>query len=190
MRKAELKKRIPVKNIVLRTLAASGALSLALLAPNAISLLKYADRPRNRRNELYRRITQAISKLEASGLVVTTGERGRRSVRLAPKGQRALDSIFAREYQILEPAFWDGKWRILTFDMRESRRKARNTLRILLRNTGFVRLQDSVWIYPYRCDEFVELVRAHLKSGTGELQYFVAEALESDQHLRNHFKLL
>ena len=100
-----------------------------------------------------------------------------------------IDSLFAAEYQIPEPAFWDGKWRILMFDMRESRKKARNTLRTLIRNAGFVRLQDSVWVYPYPCDEFIELVRAHLSSGTGELQYFATEALESDKALRLHFNL-
>ena len=75
------------------------------------------------------------------------------------------------------------------FDIREKRRKSRSQLRLLLAGAGFLRLQDSVWIYPYPCDEFIGLVRAHLKSGTGEMLSFVAEALESDKRLREHFRL-
>lgn len=100
-----------------------------------------------------------------------------------------IETINANEYHIPDPAFWDGKWRVVMFDIRERRRKVRSQLRSLLSNAGFLRLQDSVWIYPYPCDEFIGLVRAHLKSGTGEMLSFVAEALESDRPLREHFHL-
>ncbi len=96
----------------------------------------------------------------------------------------------AREYFIPEPVRWDGKWRMLIFDIKEKRRKVRATLRNLLAGAGFIRLQDSVWIHPYPCDEFVAIVRAHLSSGVGELRSVVVEALESDTSLREHFGLL
>ena len=101
-----------------------------------------------------------------------------------------MEEIEFKEYEIPEPAFWDGKWRVLVFDMNERRRRTRDQLRRLLQGAGFVRIQDSVWVYPYPCDEFISLVRAHLKSGVGELRYFVAEALESDKSLREHFRLI
>ncbi|MEK7101834.1 MAG: CRISPR-associated endonuclease Cas2, partial [Patescibacteria group bacterium] len=84
---------------------------------------------------------------------------------------------------------WDGKWRVVIFDIREKRRRIRQKLRILLAGAGMVRLQDSVWVHPHPCDEFIALVRANLASGTGELLYFIAEGLESDRHLREHFNL-
>ena len=84
---------------------------------------------------------------------------------------------------------WDGKWRVVIFDIREKRRLIRQKLRTLLSGAGMVRLQDSVWVHPYPCDEFVALLRANLKSGTCELLYFIAEGLESDRHLREHFNL-
>lgn len=108
---------------------------------------------------------------------------------LTTKGRRVIETVYASEYRIPEPAFWDGKWRIVMFDIREKRRRARSQLRLLLLGTGFLRLQDSVWVYPYPCDEFIGLVRAHLKSGTGEMLSFTADALESDRRLREHFRL-
>ncbi len=180
---------LPMRNLILRTLAVGGVLSVALVAPKTLTLLKRLDRGAARRTNLYRRIRQAITDLEYAGLVKTSGERGARRVELTKKGRAAIDTMYAKEYRILEPAFWDGKWRVVMFDIREKRRTTRTRLRLLLQGAGFLRLQDSVWVYPYPCDEFIGLVRAHLKSGTGEMLCFVAEALESDRRLREHFKL-
>jgi len=178
-----------MRNLILRTLAVGGILSVALVAPKTLTLLKKLDRSAANRKNLYRRITQAITDLEYAGLVKTSGQRGKRNVTLTEKGRDAIKTIYTSEYRIPEPAFWDGKWRVVMFDIREKRRKSRSQLRLLLAGAGFLRLQDSVWIYPYPCDEFIGLVRAHLKSGTGEMLSFVAEALESDKRLREHFRL-
>lgn len=182
-------KYLPMRNLILRTLAISGMIGVALVAPKTLTLLKKLDRGAVNRKNLYRRITQAVTRLENAGLVKTSGERGHRNIELTDKGHATIETIYASEYRIPEPAFWDGKWRIVMFDIREVRRRARSQLRSLLFDAGFLRLQDSVWVYPYPCDEFVGLVRAHLKSGTGEMLSFVAEALESDRRLREHFRL-
>lgn len=164
-------------------------MSIALVAPKTIKLLKKLDRAAANRKDMYRRITQAIANLEHAGMVHTSGEYAQRRVTLTEKGRITIETIYASEYRIPEPAFWDGKWRIVMFDIREKRRAARSRLRLLLSGAGFLRLQDSVWVYPYPCDEFIGLIRAHLKSGTGEMLSFVAEALESDRRLREHFRL-
>lgn len=178
-----------MKNLLLRSLAAAGVISIALVAPKMTRLLKKLDRPAKNRAQLYRRITQGINRLEQAGLVTVSGEYAKRRVKITKKGRELMEQIEFGEYEIPEPAFWDGKWRVLIFDINERRRRIRNQLRRLLDGAGFVRIQDSVWVYPYACDEFVSLVRAHLKSGVGEIRFFVAEALESDKGLREHFRL-
>lgn len=180
---------LPMRNIILRTLVVTGGISMALVAPKTLTLLKKLDRGAVHRKDLYRRITQAITRLEHAGLVQTSGQYAKRRVVLTEKGRVMIEKVYANEYRIPEPAFWDGRWRVVMFDIREKRRKARSQLRSLLMGAGFLRLQDSVWVHPYPCDEFIGLVRAHLKSGTGEMLSFVAEALESDKKLREHFRL-
>lgn len=178
-----------MKNLLLRSLVAAGVISIALLAPKMTRLLKALDRPAKNRAQLYRRITQGIMRLEKDGLVTVSGEYAKRRVVITEKGRELMERIEFGEYVIPEPAFWDGKWRVLIFDIREKRRRTRTQLRRLLQGAGFIWVQDSVWVYPYPCDEFVSLVRAHLKSGVGEMRSFVAEALESDKALREHFGL-
>ena len=178
-----------MKNLLLRSLAVAGVVSIALIAPKMTRLLKKLDRPAKNRTQLYRRISQGINRLEQDGLVTVSGEYAKRCIEITEKGREVMRRIEFREYAIPEPAFWDGKWRVLVFDINERRRRTRNQLRRLLEGAGFVRIQDSVWVYPYACDEFISLVRAHLKSGVGEIRFFVAEALESDKSLREHFHL-
>lgn len=185
----EKEKRVPIKNLLLRSLASAGMISVALVAPKMTRLLKQLDRPAKSRAHLYRRIAQGISRLEQSGLVTVSGEYAKRRVKITEKGLKILEQIEFGGMMIPEPAFWDGKWRILVFDINERRRRTRNQLRRLIQGQGFVRLQDSVWVYPYPRDEFMSLVRAHLKSGVGEMRFFVAEALESDKALREHFRI-
>lgn len=189
MQTEERSRYLPTRNLILRTLAISGMISVALVAPKTLNLLKKLDRGAVNRTNLYQRINQAIYRLECAGLARTTGARGSRRVMLTEKGRAMIETVHANEYHIPEPAFWDGKWRVVMFDIREKRRRTRSQLRSLLAGAGFLRLQDSVWVYPYPCDEFIGLVRAHLKSGTGEMLSFVTEALESDKKLREHFRL-
>ena len=174
-----------VQRIFLRTLYVTGMISMALLAPKMTRILPHPDRSRARRKKLYARIVRARSVLKQRGLIEEVEGR----LQLTDKGHAHIERILVREYRIPEPVWWDGKWRVLMFDIYEKRRKTRAKLRALLTGAGFVRLQDSVWVHPYPCDEFVALVRTHLKSGVRELRLIVADALESDRPLREHFKL-
>lgn len=188
-----MNKKIPIQNrrkmamqvAFLRTLYAGGILTMTLLAPKMMRILPSPDGGRAGRKELYARIALARSRLKQRGLIEEIEGR----LHLTKKGHAHIERILMREYKIPEPVRWDGKWRVLIFDIREQRRQVRFRLRALLQGAGFVRLQDSVWVYPYPCDEFVALVRAHLASGVGELRSLVAEALESDRALRDHFNL-
>lgn len=177
--------RVPIQTIVLRTLAVTGMISTALVAPKVTRLFKYLDRPHIERTRVHTRIKQALTRLQEKGLITIVNG----FVELSAAGTQEMQKILANEYQIPEPAFWDGKWRMIIFDIKEKRRGRRDELRLLLDGAGFVRLQQSVWVHPYQCDEFVELVRAHLSSGTGEMYYFNAQGLHPDTILRRHFKL-
>lgn len=54
---------------------------------------------------------------------------------------------------------WDNKWRIIMFDIPESRRNERNWLRATLINNGYKQLQKSVFIgkYPLKRELYKEI---------------------------------
>lgn len=185
-------KRVPLQTIILGTLFVTGGLTIGLIAPNLLGLFEYLN-PISRRNTMRfnQRITQALLRLERRGLIRITGEGKKREIHLTTQGEGLIDRLYAGAYVIPMPVRWDGKWRLVMFDVPESRKKVRDTLRMLLRNAGFVHFQDSAWIQPYPCDELVTLLRSHLGSGKGEIRYLTAAlADESDFAFRKHFNLV
>jgi DNA-binding transcriptional regulator PaaX len=74
----------------------------------------------------------------------------------------------------------------LIFDIPEYRKSTRDRIRETLRIIGFVRLQDSVWAYPYDCEDLITLLKADFKIGK-DMLYLVVEAMENDASLRRHF---
>ena len=50
---------------------------------------------------------------------------------------------------------WDGKWRVVIFDIPEKDKHLRNYFRSFLINLDFKKLQNSVWVAPY--DDFEEI---------------------------------
>ncbi|KKU67532.1 MAG: hypothetical protein UX89_C0014G0002 [Parcubacteria group bacterium GW2011_GWA2_47_16] len=109
-------------------------------------------------------------------------------LRLTPKGETKLRQLKLREYKIKKPKRWDNKWRVLTFDIREERRATRDKIRRTLTVIGFIRLQDSVWVYPYDCENLTTLLKADFKIGKDVL-YIIADSIENDSWLRKQFSL-
>src|SRR3989344_8964706 len=181
------KRRMAIQTALLRTLYIGGVLTVAVIAPRMLRLIGSPDRAKDNRKELYGRIKAAKNRLKQRGLVRENTD-GR--MELTKRGLAHIERVLMHEYEIPAPILWDGQWHILLFDIREKRRKVRTQLRHLFQGVVFVRLQDSAWVYPFPCDEFVAIVRAHLSSGVGELRHITTDALESDRALRDHFHLV
>lgn len=77
---------------------------------------------------------------------------------LSEKGKkRALEYNFEK-MKIKIPDKWDGKWRIVFFDIPEKFRAARNALRDKLKELGFREVQKSVFAFPYSCRDEIDFV--------------------------------
>ncbi|MFA4890251.1 MAG: CRISPR-associated endonuclease Cas2 [Candidatus Paceibacterota bacterium] len=62
------------------------------------------------------------------------------------------------EIKIKKPEKWDGKWRMVVFDIPEKKKKAREALRNKLQDLGFQELQKSVLIFPYECEDEIDFI--------------------------------
>lgn len=83
---------------------------------------------------------------------------------------------------------WDGKWRMVAFDIPEKFKISRDILCRRLKEFGFCELQKSVLITPYNCEkEIVELVDFFkLKK---YVRFGVLESLDNSQYFEKIFKL-
>lgn len=172
---------------VLSSLAVSGIVLVATFAPGLPGAL--AKLPSIKRAQLRYQCRSALGRLVQEGRVVFEEREGKKYARITPAGRKALQ--FEREkakLMVQEKRRWDKQWRVVVFDIAERRRLTRDHLRKLMQEIGFVRLQDSVWVFPYDCEEFVALLKAELKIGSAVL-YMIVDQIENDRHLRAHFGL-
>lgn len=176
--------KVDLKRVILATVATVGMLAIMMLAPNALQVLKPFLKNKKKYNLKYY-LNKKAKKLAEDGLLKINTENGKQFLSLTEKGRREL-----LYYQITEKKKqkWDGKWRVVIFDVWENTRSKRNILRNEIKDFGFIQLQRSVWIYPYECAEFIELLKTDLSFGKN-IRYMVVERLDHDDKLRKHFGL-
>lgn len=156
-------------------------------APSPSLFLKYFRGYRKGARFNYQAKT-ALGRLKAKGLITFEERNGKCYARVTEAGEQMLEFESMREKSAKKPKRWDGRWRVVLFDIPERRRGVRNRLRVFMQEYGFVRLQDSVWIYPYDCEDLIALAKANFRIGVDAL-YMIVEHLERDKHLREHFGL-
>lgn len=115
--------------------------------------------------------------------------RSRGKIILTDLGKKSLNLIKEKEKNKTKRRFWDKRWRLVMFDVYEDRRSIRNKFRHELKEYGFIQLQRSVWIYPYECENFIQLLKADNNFGKN-VRYGVLESLEGDASIRKKFNLI
>lgn len=83
---------------------------------------------------------------------------------------------------------WDGKWRVVFFDVEEKKKGKRRILRRYLGKLGFWQMQKSVWVCPYDCDNEIKYLREVLEVPS-EVKIGVMERIENEEDLKKIFKL-
>ena len=181
-------KRKNIQKIILRSIFGLGMLSMAAVAPNVVSIIKLFEGKDERKKKLKYSINRSLLRLEEKGLVEIIELKNKKFVRLTKKGEATLGFLEKHNFKLKKPKKWDGRWRIVTFDIRERRKKTRFLLRKTLKEIGFVKLQQSLWVYPYDCEELIALLKADFNLGK-EVLYMIVDKLENDWSLRLEFKL-
>jgi DNA-binding transcriptional regulator PaaX len=181
------RRRGEVRLALLRIVAFGGLAAAAVALPNlpkAVpkSLLQKAGlaKPES--------INTIVWRLKRQGLISFEGGGKRSFVRLTRQGKEHLELLSRTLARPSRQKVWDGKWRAVIFDIPERFRSTRDRLREEITEAGFYRLQDSVWIFPFPCEEYVALLKADQRIGK-QLKYLIIDTIEQDRGLREHFGL-
>lgn len=176
-----------VGKIVLGTIAVAGVLAVAAIAPNALQAIDmFSDKKRKYRIAPY--VNNTIGKLKERGLIKFEKHNKKIFARLTEKGEQELLKYQLKETAIKKPRKWDKKWRVVIFDIKEKKRLIRDELRRELINLGFIKLQNSIWVHPYECEEVIILLKSYFHFGKDVL-YMTVESIENDKWLRQAFGL-
>lgn len=117
-------------------------------------LMEYSRIRNQLRPEFVRVATNRLKKRN----LIQTERRGRQILfTLTGEGEKEAEKIRLK-LEMTKSKPWDGKWRIIVFDVPEKLRGKRDLLRRELINFGFKQLQKSVWAYPHSLpQEFTDL---------------------------------
>lgn len=147
------------------------------------------DNDRLHEMEQRRKFSQALWNLKKSRLIITKQKLdGTFIVELTEKGRRKIKEFQFTDLEIPIPQKWDGKWRIVIFDIPNKRNTGRETLRNKLKTLDFYQLQKSVWVFPFPCEMEIEFI-VELFKLYPYVQLIEAIKIKNDAKLRKYYHL-
>jgi DNA-binding transcriptional regulator PaaX len=182
-RSTKRSKKKNLQRVILATIAGVGILSVGLLAPNVIGAMAKLGLIPNKRQKEY--IGSSASKMVKKGLLKYNGK----FYELTSSGKECLHVWQFVDFKLNKPKKWDGKWRVMIFDIPEKKKRERDKIRRLFKEAGIVSLQKSVWVYPYECEDIITLLKTELGVGK-DLLYLIVDEIENDRYLRDEFGLI
>ena len=158
---------------VLSTALAVGFIAVALAAPNAVQLFTYF-KPKNavERN----RIKKSLSRLERQGYIKQKDNLDGYFV-LTAEGKMKAMRYQIENTKIAQQKKWDGKWRLVMFDIPEEKKKARQAINYALKKIGCVHYQKSVFITPFPCAKEIDFI-GETFNAREHIRIVVAEQIE------------
>lgn len=178
--------RATLQKAILGSLAVGGLLGVVALAPNVLGVLGMFGI--SKKNLYPSKLSKSLKSLVDRKYVEFVKEDGKKKLRITDAGRLYLYTIDTSNQFRKLPKKWDKKWRVVIFDIFEKRRGVRDRIREQLRALGFLRLQHSVWVYPYDCEDVITLMKLDKQVGRGVL-YMIVDQIEFDRPIREHFDL-
>lgn len=183
----------PVKHI-LTLIGVAGVVGLSLVAPSAAQLAKpFVDEERKKRFEAWKQynpsyLRSSIRRLHHLKYVEIIEKDGVEIITLSEGGKRRILKYALDNLSIEKPKLWDGRWRMIIYDVENGKKRLRDVFREAVQSLGFLMLQESVWVYPYPCEKQITFLKEYYGVGN-EVLYVVATTLEDDSPYRSYFGL-
>ena len=169
---------MPIVDVILEVLHALGD-----IAPRPFET-KYAWN-RRLRNIDKPQFERGVRQLIDTGMLEATQKNNQKFLQLTKTGQLEVLLIKARKISVQK---WDGRWRLIMFDIPEAHKNKRQLFRSLLKENGFYKLQASVYISPFALNSSA----VSYLTETGLIQFIRilrVDKMDNDKNLKKYFKL-
>lgn len=133
-----------------------------------------------------RRIIDTMAILSRQGFVAVGQLDGEKIYKLSARGKRQLTTYQINKTGIVRPARWDKTWYLVTFDIPEAQKVARNSLITHLKNQNFYNYTKGIWVLPYNPRHFLGELADHLNL-KGKLKVIEAHHIDDEAKLKRHF---
>lgn len=177
---------------ILEFLSAGGILAAVLIAPKMAKSFRFILKDKNNLSwDQFNdsRIRQAINHLKKKKLIKTQIKNREFVVALTENGRKEILKFDFDKIKLRKDKKWDGKWRIIMFDIPEVKKDARDALRQKLNSLGMRQVQKSVFAYPYECKKEIDFISGFYDI-PDYILYLEAKIDDLDDTLKRIFKVL
>ena len=183
-------KNSPTAKEILLTLARVGIFTIAATSPyffRALIKKYFKDATRKQRAAKARKLRELqkrklISLHEDKNSLVT--------IKLSHRGKFIIRQYQLDEMKLSKPKKWDGKWRIVIYDIPHHQKRGRDALREKIKQMGLYPLQKSIWVSPYDFLNELEFICAVFDLELDkDIFYLTANQIPKNKEIKRFFDL-
>ena len=176
---------------ILKATLIAGGVALILTSPIATRrLLKEIPKEikKYKKKQLWRALYYLRSKNRIR--IVKESDNGI-EIEITKVGKKHLTKLDFDNLSLTKPDSWDNKWRMVIFDIPEKRKVSREALRQKLKDLNMVKLQNSIWITPYPCEDEITFIKTVFNLSDRWLDVIISDNIGTQEYqLRKLFGLL
>ncbi len=175
-----------VKKKIILFLATGVALGAAKTIRKQIKILEKSSKDWKEINRMS--LKRSLNSLYNSKIVDLKPSGDNFKIVLSEKGKIFAKKFNLENLKIPKQENWDGKWRIVMFDVPERIKKVRDALRFHFKEIGLVEYQKSVFIYPYPCEREVKFIAEFYKAFP-LIKVIIADVISDEKKFTREFDL-
>lgn len=177
----------PKAKDVLILLGVTGVLAASLIMPGLpVALKPFLKKQYKKWGHFNKwRLRKELKRLQKTGVIEEGKEDGEVVFRLTDKGKTKLYK-YKLEEMSLNKKGWDGKWRIVAYDIPKYKKNQAEAFRMLLKKLNFYQLQKSLWLTPYNCEQEIEFLKSLYNLGDNVIILTVSK-LEGETAYKQYF---
>ena len=181
------KPKSEISKDIFRLLLVSGMVCIAARSPYfTLNLMKAFKKWRKYKKK---KVYNTFYSLKRKGYININKKNRQIYISLTEKGERKANWLQINALKIKKPKKWDGKWRIVIFDISQLKRLQREAFRGKLKELNFFPLQKSVWICPFKCSDEINLLKTFFALSEKEVRLIIAENIGKEDSLIKKFSL-
>ena len=169
--------------IILTLLATASFIVACAAMPGLTHLLKLFDAKDRRERSKVKRVARTLAEKR---LIKFTYKNGIDVLSITENGRKQLVKFEIDKLKIRPTKQWDGKWRVIMFDIPERMKKMRNEIHFRLTDMGFVPYQKSAFISPFECKVEVDALREYFALRK-YIKYMLVNEIDDREILKRKF---
>lgn len=140
----------------------------------------------NFRNDHIKRASESLFKARLVRKI--ENKDGTTTLELTERGKEFALTFDLENIKLSELKRWDGKWRIVSYDIPIKLNKVRKSIAYHLKNSGMKELQNSMFIYPYPCHQEIRYI-IEFYNAWKYVRFVVADFIDNEKELKKIFSL-